>query len=969
MQRRSPATTSQYSFFLFPFHFFLEKTEFTPMVLDSRSRVDSTEKINGNGANPVSNGSSDGSYTTIDVIPSISIPIAPKPSQNPVGKWWRSLGLQTKTTLVSVVAITIPLFALGGFTYVYVGQNISNATKTAKAIRAEGMANRTAIFMRARYGDIKTIADLPIFTNPKVQAVVTPVDQKAILENYLKSNNIYDSIAFYRLDGTLVLDAGTEPAPANAFKRGYFQEVLKTDKVAIAQPEPSVVTKRVSVFVAAPVKDLITKKTIGIVRTRMPESSLENIYKDYIPAGETYYLVESDAKFFIALEKDRIGRELKAYYPELGTSFERRESGSTTVSDELSKQEVFVGYAPLPMIGDLDLKWEAVISVNAAQELKPLQSLLLILTGATTGIGLLAALLAIAIARRATRPIIEATAGVVELGKGNLDARLAVQGEDEMAQLGGNINLMAGQLQTFLALQETQTRRSQILAEVSRSRDLDELEMPLNKYMAEIRQELNCDRVVVYRFMDDGLGVTRGIIVAEDGLAHLTNAKAAGLSDPCIPRETLEAYKQGRIMAINDVFKEGCLDPAHINLMNRLQIKSNLIVPVIRVGELDSLLIAHSCDRQRNWQESEIATLQQLADEIGRAISGLAALEQQRLLAEQERNRSEAIQRELINLLSDVEGAVSGDLTVRAQISAGEIGIVADFFNAIVESLRDVVTQVKQATLQVNTSVNSNNESIRTLAKDATLQSEQLDGALQSVAEMTDSMQQVALSAQQAADASGQAADTAEVGSAEIEQSVKSILQLRQTVDDTAKKVKRLGEASKQISKVVVLIDQIALKTNMLALNASVEAARAGEEGRGFAVVAAEVGALAAQSATATREIGRLVESIQQETNEVVQAMQASTVQVVEGTNRVEDARKSLNQIMEISRKVNTLFQEISLATTSQVQTSQSVRSLMSDLSTQSQRSSETSRDVAISLQGTADVASQLQSSVETFKV
>lgn len=134
-------------------------------------------------------------------------------------------------------------------------------------------------------------------------------------------------------------------------------------------------------------------------------------------------------------------------------------------------------------------------------------------------------------------------------------------------------------------------------------------------------------------------------------------------------------------------------------------------------------------------------------------------------------------------------------------------------------------------------------------------------------------------------------------------------------------------------------------------------------------MVAAEVGALAAQSATATREIGRLVEGIQLETNEVVQAMQASTVQVAEGTNRVEDARKSLNQIMEISRKVNTLFQEISLATTSQVQTSQSVRSLMSDLSTQSQRSSETSRDVAISLQGTADVASQLQSSVETFKV
>jgi twitching motility protein PilJ len=97
--------------------------------------------------------------------------------------------------------------------------------------------------------------------------------------------------------------------------------------------------------------------------------------------------------------------------------------------------------------------------------------------------------------------------------------------------------------------------------------------------------------------------------------------------------------------------------------------------------------------------------------------------------------------------------------------------------------------------------------------------------------------------------------------------------------------------------------------------------------------------------------------------------MQASTVQVIEGTNRVADARKSLSQIVEVSRKVNTLFQEISSATSSQVKTSEAVRSLMSNLSNQSQRSSETSREVATSLQQTADVASQLQSSVETFKV
>jgi len=370
---------------------------------------------------------------------------------------------------------------------------------------------------------------------------------------------------------------------------------------------------------------------------------------------------------------------------------------------------------------------------------------------------------------------------------------------------------------------------------------------------------------------------------------------------------------------------------------------------------------------QRSTAEQE-RTNQELQQSI-LAEQERERLELQKSLAEQERQRSESLQRELLSLVSDVEGATNGDLTVRAQISAGEIGIVADFFNAIIENLRDIVRQVKQSAGLVNISVDTNNIAIQNLAEDANSQAQQLESALQSVEQMTNSIQQVANSAQQAANASISAANTAKNGSMVIEQSVQSILQLRQTVAETAKKVKRLGEASQQISKIVVLIDQIALKTNMLAVNASIEAALAGEEGRGFAVVAEEVGALAAQSATATKEIESLVESIQQETSEVVQAMEASTVQVVEGTNLVEEARKSLSQIMQVSRQVNELFQEISLATTSQVQTSESVRSLMFTLSQQSQNSSEVSRNVSIALQETAEVANQLQASVQTFKV
>lgn len=764
------------------------------MVLDSRSRADSSESINSNGANPSSNGN-------FAIVEPINLPVAPIKKKKSIGRWWQALGLRTKTTVISVAAITIPLLALGGFTYYYVGQNIVESTKQKDVENANELSQRLAYFMRDRYADIQVLAELSFLTNAKVREILPIAEQKAILDTYIKGYLVYDSIAVYRLDGSLIVDVSPEPPPANISKRGYFQEVLKTDKPFISQPEASVVTKKVSVFIAAPVKDVTTGKTIAVIRSRMQASAIDEVFKDFSEGGQEYHLFESDGKFFLASEADKIGQDVRTEFPELTALIASRQRGSVTANDRTVNRLQFAGYSPLPKLEGLpDLKWGAVIAIDSDIALKPLQQLLLILLAATGGVGILAAVLAIAIAQRATKPIIDATQAVVELGKGNLETRLAVQGQDEMAQLGGNINLMAGQLQEFIALQEEQTRQS-----------------------------------------------------AE--------------------------------------------------------------------------------------------------------------------LAEKERLRSESIQRELITLLSDVEGAASGDLTVRAQISAGEIGIVADFFNAIVESLRDVVSQVKIATLQVNTSVNTNNESIRTLAQDATLQAGQLDEALQSVEQMTESIQEVASNARQAADASNLAATTAETGSIAIEQSAVSILQLRQTVAETTKKVKRLGEASQQISKVVVLIDQIALKTNMLAVNASIEAARAGEEGRGFAVVAEEVGALAAQSATATKEIARIVESIQQETTEVVESMEASTLQVVEGTNKVEDARKSLSQIVEVARKVNELFQGISIATTSQVQTSQSVKLVMENLSTQSQKSSETSRDVAIALQETADVASKLQASVETFKV
>ena len=367
------------------------------------------------------------------------------------------------------------------------------------------------------------------------------------------------------------------------------------------------------------------------------------------------------------------------------------------------------------------------------------------------------------------------------------------------------------------------------------------------------------------------------------------------------------------------------------------------------------------------YAEDEFGQLAHEFNEMSRVI--LTTTSEAQRKAEEQEQAKEDLQRQVIRLLDDVEGAARGDLTVQAEVTADVLGAVADSFNLTIQNLREIVQQVKIAARQVNKGATDSEAFARALSSDALRQAEELAVTLNSVQVMTDSIQRVAEAAREAETVARSASATALKGGEAVERTVAGILEIRETVAETTRKVKRLAESSQEISKIVALISTIASRTNLLALNASIEAARAGESGRGFAVVADEVRQLADRAAKALKEIEQIVMQIQSETGSVMTAMEEGTQQVIEGTRLAEQAKHSLEDIIQVSNRIDTLVRSINADTVEQTETSRAVAQVMQSVELTAQETSQEAQRVSGSLQNLLGVARDLLNSVERFRV
>lgn len=330
---------------------------------------------------------------------------------------------------------------------------------------------------------------------------------------------------------------------------------------------------------------------------------------------------------------------------------------------------------------------------------------------------------------------------------------------------------------------------------------------------------------------------------------------------------------------------------------------------------------------------------------------------------------NEANQAAIMRLMNELQEVADGNLTMQATVSEDITGAIADSVNYTVEELRTLVGRINSTVGQVTEASSAAEETSNRLLAASEEQSREIRSTGDAVLAMARQIGDVSGSAAESATVARQSLAAAEDGQRAVENSITGMNEIREQIQETSKRIKRLGESSQEIGEIIELISDITEQTNVLALNAAIQAASAGEAGRGFSVVAEEVQRLAERSGEATKQIGALVRTIQTDTQDAVSAMEKSTEGVVEGAKLSDTAGQSLANIGSISRQLAELIEAISRTTSVQAKSAGGMATSMERMLTVNAEASEGTRRTATSIQQLAALALELKNSVTRFKV
>ncbi|MBK8992236.1 MAG: type IV pili methyl-accepting chemotaxis transducer N-terminal domain-containing protein [Gammaproteobacteria bacterium] len=330
---------------------------------------------------------------------------------------------------------------------------------------------------------------------------------------------------------------------------------------------------------------------------------------------------------------------------------------------------------------------------------------------------------------------------------------------------------------------------------------------------------------------------------------------------------------------------------------------------------------------------------------------------------------NERNQQAILRLLDELAGLADGDLTTSATVTGDFTGAIADAINYTIDQLRVLVSSINQTSRNVSQAAEDTQATALHLAEAAEHQAQEIAGASSAITEMAMTIDQVSSNAAESAGVADRSVALANTGSRVVQNTIGGMDMIREQIQETAKRIKRLGESSQEIGDIVSLINDIADQTNILALNAAIQASMAGEAGRGFAVVADEVQRLAERSGGATRQIEALVKTIQSDTHEAVTSMEQTTAEVVRGARLAEDAGVALEEIESVSKNLAALIQNISNAARQQASSAGHISNTMNIIQEITSQTSAGTTATAQSIGKLAAITNELRNSVAGFKL
>ncbi len=275
-------------------------------------------------------------------------------------------------------------------------------------------------------------------------------------------------------------------------------------------------------------------------------------------------------------------------------------------------------------------------------------------------------------------------------------------------------------------------------------------------------------------------------------------------------------------------------------------------------------------------------------------------------------NENERNQAAIRKLLREISGLGDGDLSIEATVSDDITGAIADSINMAVESMREVVTSINRTSVNVSEAAKKSQYLTSELTGAARSQVRDVSAASKTSQKMLEALEEMAEKAKDLSQVTVHNYELAAQGGRAVNQNVEAMGDLREQIQGTSKRIKRLGESSQEIGSIIGLINGITDQTNILAMNASMQAANAGEAGRGFSLVADELQRLAERSGRATKQIESLISAIQADTSEAVSSMESSITTVLNGARQAEHAGDVLAKIETVSRKVTDSSKEMS---------------------------------------------------------